>query len=146
MSDKQDLIQLYGIYVQTISANEQRRQTLSALYLSLVAAGIALLGSGKEIQYLAIAVPIAVISLVWFSTIRYFRNLAKAKFKVISEFEENFEIKPFFREWKYYKQEKGGLKIGLTHLELIIPITIFVVSISYIVYDITSKAFCLASG
>ncbi len=134
MNDKQGNVQIYGIYVQTITANEQRRQTLAALYLSLIAAGIALLASDKVTQYIAIAIPVSIVSIVWFSTIRYFRNLAKAKFKVIAELESDFDIKPFEREWEYYKLERGGFKIGLTHLELIIPIVIFSISSAYIIY------------
>ncbi len=134
MSNKQENVNIYGIYVQTITANEQRRQTLAALYLSLVAAGIALLASEKITHYIAVAIPISIVSIVWFATIKYFRNLAKAKFKVIEELEKDFEIKPFGREWEYYKMEKGGLKIGLTHLELIIPIVIFTASSIYVLY------------
>ncbi|TXL12628.1 hypothetical protein BMR04_15250 [Methylococcaceae bacterium HT3] len=74
MNDMQNIVEIYGVYVQTITANEQRRQALSAFYLSVVAAGIALLASEKEIEYLAIAVPISIVSLVWLSTIQYFRN------------------------------------------------------------------------
>lgn len=138
MNDMQNIVEIYGVYVQTITANEQRRQALSAFYLSLVAAGIALLASEKEIEYLAIAVPISIVSFVWFSTIQYFRNLAKAKFKVIAELEDCFEIKPFAHEWGYYKQEKGKYTIGLTHLELIIPSVLFVASSIFIVYRIIS--------
>lgn len=134
MTEKSEIVEIYSIYVQTITANEQRRQTLAAFYLSLVAAGIALLASEKDIQYIAIAIPITIVSLVWFATIRYFRNLAKAKFIVIADLESNFEIKPFTKEWEYYKQEKGRLKIGLTHLELIIPIVIFYSSTAYVLY------------
>ena len=127
MGEKEEIVGIYCAYVQTITANEQRRQTLAAFYLSLVAAGIALIASEKDIQYIAIAIPISIVSLVWFSTVCYFRNLAKAKFKVIADLESNFEIKPFANEWIYYKAEKGWLIIGLTRLELVIPIVIFII-------------------
>ena len=139
MSDRQEIVELYGIYVQTITANEQRRQALAAFYLSLVAAGIAMLASDKDIQYLTIAIPISIVSLVWFATISYFRNLAQAKFKVIGDLEAKFEIKPFTDEWRYYKDARGKWRIGLTHLELIVPATLFITSISYIGYTILAQ-------
>ena len=138
MSDNPRNIDIYSVYVQTITANEQRRQALAAFYLSLVAAGIALFASEKITEYVAIVIPISIISMVWFSTIRYFRRLAKAKFKVISELESGFDIKPFAKEWEYYKSGQGRLKIGLTHIELIIPALIFVVSTSYVLYRVYS--------
>jgi len=136
MSDKSENLAVYGIYVQTITANEQRRQALAAFYLSLVAAGIALLASDKITQYVAIAIPISIVSIVWFSTIKYFRNLAKAKFKVIEELENDFFIKPFAKEWEFYKSAGSRFRISLTHIELIIPATIFVVSTSYVLYSL----------
>lgn len=134
MSEKNNIVEIYGIYVQTITANEQRRQALAAFYLSLVAVGSALLASEKFTQYIAIAFPISIVSLVWFSSIRYFKNLAKAKFKVIDELEDTFEIKPFKHEWEYYKKEKSVLRLGLTQLELIIPAFIFIISSTYVAY------------
>ncbi len=135
MSDKSENLAVYGIYVQTITANEQRRQALAAFYLSLVAAGIALLASDEITQYVAIAIPISIVSIVWFSTIKYFRNLAKAKFKVIEELENDFVIKPFAKEWEFYKSGGSRFKISLTHIELIIPVMIFIVSTLYVLYS-----------
>jgi len=135
MSEGTGSADIYGIYVQTITANEQRRQALVAFYLSLVAAGIALLTSEKVTEYVAIAIPIALVSMIWFSTIRYFRSLAKAKFKVIADLENDFHIKPFTKEWEYYNSERGKFALGLTHIELIIPAIIFLTSSSYILYE-----------
>ena len=107
MTDKEEALELYKTYVDTITANEQRRQQLAAFYLSLVAAGIALLGTIKGIDPLAVLGPMFVIAAVWYATIRYFRRLAQAKFKVIAELESHFTIRPFQLEHRYYKSKSN---------------------------------------
>lgn len=134
MADNSHIIGIYSAYIQTITANENRRQALSAFYLSIIAAGVALLASKSDVHYIVIAIPAAVVSLVWYFTLKYFRSLAKAKFKVIESLESQLEFKPFSTEWEHYNNDGDGLKFGLTQLEVIIPISIFTLNILYIFY------------
>ncbi|GJL96608.1 MAG: hypothetical protein DHS20C06_04250 [Hyphobacterium sp.] len=116
-------IQLYGIYVGTITAAENRRQSYSAILLTLYAATFALLGSDFAIDPIFVVPALAVISWIWWSKIRFLKKLAKSKFAVIEELEAEFEIKPFKSEWKHFKENrKLDLPLGLSDLEMAIPL------------------------
>lgn len=125
--------ELYCAYVTTITAAEQRRQQASAVYLSLISAGIALLGVVKTLDPLYIIFPICIVSSIWLMTLVYFRRLSKSKFFVISILEEGWDYKPFSIEWENFKKQKRNplLRIGLAHLEMAVPISIIILSILY---------------
>jgi signal transduction histidine kinase len=138
MTENPSKLDLYSIYVTTIISNETRRQQASAIYLSLISAGLALIGSIKSINIYYVIFPAIAISVIWLLTIIYFRALAQAKFKVIGEIEKDWEIKPFNFEWKYFKSQKRGafFRVSLTYLEMSIPIITFICSIAYILFDV----------
>ena len=124
-----ELLILHQTYVQTITSNENRRQQLSSIYLSLIAAGVAFWGADSDIDPIFIVSPIFVISLIWFVSIRYFRLLAKAKFKTLEKIEAKFDIMPFSVEWEIFSKKKP---IGLSLLDMAIPLMIFLPSLIYL--------------
>lgn len=133
MSDRPSKSELYSIYVETISTAEQRRQNASAVYFTLTSAAIAFWGSSPAIEPLVVVAPITVGSLLWFLKLYYFRELAKAKFKVLSEIETGWELKPFDLEWKIFKDSKGAIpRVGLTLLEMAVPFVLFLSGILYV--------------
>jgi predicted RND superfamily exporter protein len=46
-----------------------------------------------------------ILCAAWWLLLRSYRLLNSAKFKVINEIEEGFELRPFSREWERLKQE-----------------------------------------
>lgn len=153
MIDKKEILSLYSIYVQTITANEQRRLQISIFYLSLIGAGAALLGSTK-VDPLFVIVPSFFVSLIWFLSIKYFRKLASAKFEVISQMESHFSIKPFKIERSIYKETngarkkvKGGKKrgLGLSHLDMLAPLAFLTISGLYLLSKIILRIIVFVS-
>ena len=63
---RDEALALYAVYVDTVTANESRRQQLSIFYLSIISAGVALLSTTKGINPLFIVAPIFVVSAVWY--------------------------------------------------------------------------------
>ena len=137
--------EIYAVYVQTIRANEQRRQTLSAVYVSLLAAIAALLASDLVFDAIWAAIAPLAISILWFLSVSYFRKLASAKFAVVNRIEANFDVKPFELEWQIFKgsvNEQGEavevkkrlFPYTLTHFDMATPIAIGLVSFGYIVF------------
>ncbi len=133
MCDNKKNIEQYSIYVNTIIANENRRQQVSVVYISLVSAGLTLIKLDYISDNIYILRLISLISIVWFLQILYFRRLAKAKFYVIRKIEQQWDLKPFYEEWEYMERSKilskMRLRLRLTHLEAIIPVLIFICSI-----------------
>ena len=137
MTEKPTKFELYSVFVETITANEQRRQQTSAIYLTLMSAGITILGTVEGLEPIYVIFPITIIGLIWLLSILYFRNLAQAKFSVIAQLEADWETKPFELEWAAFKVKRRSplLRTGLTYLEMIIPSGISAAGICYLVYS-----------
>jgi len=136
MTDQQQNLELYKTFVDTITATEQRRQQASGIYLSLLSAGAATLGIAKDLDPIYIVIPALTISLIWLTSLFYFRGLAEAKFKVINKLEADWPVKPFEFEWQAFKairQKKPLLKISLTYLEMVPPALIFLGGLIYLI-------------
>ena len=145
MMEKSEMLELYSVYAQTVTANEQRRQALSAFYTSLIAIGVVLLSSDNNYDRVWIISALFVVSVIWYFTIRYFRRLAKAKFEVIKLMESHFAVQPFGLEWKFFKGELPGnvetpkkkrrwVQISLTHFDMAIPLIMLVSCGAYLLY------------
>ena len=128
----------YAIYVQSIIATEQRRQSISATYLSLMGAGFAAIGAIRSIDPAFLVIPLTVVSLVWLSSLVYLGRLAKSKFHVIERMEQDWVIKPFGDEWHYFKASKTSFATRwiskLTFIEMIIPALALVTGTTYLAY------------
>lgn len=122
-------IDLYSIYVNTITSAENRRQQALAVYFSLISAGAVLIGTVESVNINFMLTSIDIISFIWLLTIKYFRALAEVKFEVIKRIEKDWEFKPFDIEWKYLKSQKKWL--SLTCLEMIPPSIILIYSVFF---------------
>lgn len=136
MSDQPSEIELYSIFVDTITAAEQRRQQISSIYYSLLIAVFAFLGSDIKISSIYLTLPLSLISLIFFAKIQYFRNLATAKFAVIETLEKDWDVKPFEIEWNEFKNTRKFKFSGfLTGLEALTPLLVAIVAFGYSVYS-----------
>ena len=141
MTDLDRKLEIYKAFISTVTANENRRQQASVVYLGMIAAIVTAVGvvhSNTPLIYPTSL--IFLISAIWFLTIRYFRRLAKAKFSVISEIEKDFPIAPFEMEWEILSDEKNK-QIDLTHLEMLLPLLIALACGGYIVFSVVSHCY-----
>ena len=138
MSDQPTKFELYSIIVGTITANEQRRNQVAAIYLTVISLGTALLGIYDGLEPLFVVVPISITSLFWFLNMLYFRSLAKAKFAVIGEIEAEWNFRPFENEWQKLQSEPSYRRISLTVVESLFPALIFATTLIYFAY----RAWC----
>jgi hypothetical protein len=132
-SDKavEQLLQLHSTIVETACASETKRQSVSVASAGLISAGVAIFASDKDFTFAYLTVPLLIVSSIWFVTVRFYQQLANAKWKVIHELEEHFAYKPFKREWELYKRDKGLFTFGPSTLEQIIPALIFLGTAAY---------------
>lgn len=137
MSDLDFKIEVYKIFVSTITANESRRQRALTVYLGMTAAVATVTSSINDIELIVPAIVVWVISAIWWLSVKYFRNLAQAKFKVIAELEKDFPIAPFKIEWEKFKRRRN--LISLTHLEMVVPTLVFILATIYIIFWMCSK-------
>ena len=124
--------------VDTVSANEQRRQQISSVFITLLAAGFGLAGAIQDFNMVYATAPAFVVSLVWFAQVRFLKRLAIAKFHVISQLEEEFSYQPFAEEWRFLKLDsatKGKrLRLNLSDLEMVVPFCVFLASAIHLVW------------
>lgn len=135
------LLHLHSTMVDTITAAENRRQNYSTLSFGLISAGFALFGSDIDIDKIFISVPVLAISITWLVTVRFFAKLAKAKWDVVDEIEEELNVQPFRREWELFRASKSKLDIGPAKLEQFTPILAILTAGSYIAFRV-ADIFC----
>jgi hypothetical protein len=135
VADCEDFKYFHASIVATITAAEQRRQQNSSIYITLISAGIAAFSKVESGSQIFLAIALLLIAIVWLVKTRSYLQLSKAKWKVVTEIEENFVYKPFTREWQIFNQTKNPmLKLGIVALETIIPALVTIASIVYIIY------------
>lgn len=129
-------LELYRVMVETITANENRRQQMMTVYITVVIAVFAAFGTIPNLDPLHLAILAIPFSVVWFWSLVYFRSLAKAKFKVIDQLEDGFFVRPFGLEWQYLSSAKPKLST----VEMAVPLSILVASMGFLVWRLVLHA------
>lgn len=127
-------LDLYTVYVQTITAAEQRRNQVALAYLAVISIVAGLIGIYDETDALWFVGPIGALALLWFLNMLYFRSLAKAKFEVIKDLEKDWEYKPFAQEWEYLHSMPGYKRVSLSMVETTVPLLICLAAASYVAW------------
>lgn len=120
------MFEQYKMIVNSAIKVTEWRQATNKFYLAvnsaLITAVTYLFGIGINIVTPAIGVIGIVLSIIWRRNLKYYKQLNKAKFKVIYNIEKKLPLKIFMLEQKYYLD--GGGKSG-TEIEAWIP-TVFI--------------------
>lgn len=121
------LLTQYKLYVQMADNLSQRREASNRYYLTLITSpGLILLIATQIIPDVPIPafMPVfvgaigIVISMAWHTSIKSYRDINEAKFKVILDIEKSLHCKGFTKEWRHLKAKKHT---DLTQTERIIP-------------------------
>lgn len=145
MSNQPTKLELYAIFVATITAKEQRRHQVAAIYVALISLGTAFLGVYTDLDPLYITAPVGLTALFWLLNMLYFRSLAKAKFAVIHEIEKDWDFRPFELEWQKLQEQPRQMRISLTFVEILFPALILVGTLIYALYRFCVSASQLVS-
>ena len=140
-----ETIELYRVMVDTVIANEQRRQQISSVFITLIAAGFGAAGAIKDFELLYATIPAAIVSIVWLAQVQFLKRLADAKFHVIGQLEERLSYKPFKEERRFLKRQSSGdgrawFRIGLSQMEMIVPLVILVACLAHIGFEVYSAS------
>lgn len=138
MTKSDETLELLHLMVSTATANEQRRQQISSVFLTLIAGGFAAVGAIEKLELIYVSIPASIVCAVWWLQVRYLKRLATAKFHVIGQLEERLEYRPFAEEWAFLKRDKNSIRIfrglGLSQLEMIVPAILFLAAISHVFF------------
>jgi len=127
-------IEIYRILIDTRTAKEARRHQVTSVNISLLVASMAALGGIRGLDPVFIAIPALPLSIIWFSSLLYFRRLAKAKWHVVSLIEQNFDIQAFSMEYKKFQEYYRIFRLELSQIEMFIPLSIMAVSLGYLAW------------
>ena len=124
------MFEQYKMIVNSAIKVTEWRQATNKFYLAvnsaLITAVTYLFGIGINIVTPAIGVIGIVLSIIWRRNLKYYKQLNKAKFKVIYNIEKKLPLKIFMLEQKYYL-DSGG-KSG-TEIEAWVPAVFILVYI-----------------
>ena len=122
-------IEQYKLYVETAEKNSSRRLTANSFFLTINTGLSALMGymtsfKGIDSVVAQIAVPAAgiILSYFWYRLIISYREMNRAKFKVIHEMEEKLPFRAFEAEWEAVDRGKNSKKYRpYTNIESAVP-------------------------
>lgn len=141
------VLDLYKVAVEQVDRISGRRATANSYFLTVntgLAAFVGLLAAATDasseglpqpdgVALLATAGVGAILSLTWWLLLRSYRDLNRAKFKVITEIEkEHLPVRIFEREWEFLKSDEPlpwwkGRYAELGFIERVVPLLFFVV-------------------
>lgn len=103
----QQYLELYKLAVEMADRVSARRATANAFFLTVNTALLAFVSSGSldDMLWLVALAGIA-LSATWWVLLKSYRDLNAAKFRVITEMENNLEAKVFADEWKRLKENR----------------------------------------
>lgn len=130
MTHEDKTLEIYKVFVDSSLRLTERRQSMNRFNLTIVsglaAAAWVIISTDNinpKLGFLIGILAIWIISLIgtsWKCTIRYYRELSSAKFKVIHKMENEFPAKPFTEEWSIVKSDNKN-KQCLTNWEEFLP-------------------------
>jgi hypothetical protein len=126
-------LEIYKTYVSSADANSARRQVSNNYFLTINTLLIGASGytSNVNILYaLLFSIIGIVICFMWVSFLWSYRNLNRRKFEIIHELELSLPFSPYTREWAGRKEGAGISYIGVTRLEMILPLAFSICHLS----------------
>lgn len=119
------VLEIYKLYVQSADNISARRQSANSFFLSINTAIVGAVGYlSDENGSFGWAVSLAgiLICVVWYRSVRAYKDLNSGKFKVIHEIETKLPISVYDAEWETVGRGKDPkLYLPFTRIEIWIP-------------------------
>lgn len=113
-----------------------RQTAMTTYYVSILSALLGVLAfkdrplsQVDEAIVLAVCVPGALVSILWFTGVSFFRELFRAKIRVLESIEEQLPVQTFAREFQLMKERGRG---SWLYFERLVPI-VFVLAFAGVV-------------
>lgn len=122
MTGNTEINEIYATYVSALLHNEGKRQNANQIYLTISLAVVTTYSTIEGFAKLNAVAMIGFVSIIWILTILFYRNLSRAKFKVLLEMEKQLAFDPFTKEWE--AMPAPHRMVGLTRLEVLAPLVL----------------------
>jgi hypothetical protein len=104
--DRSQYLELYKLAVEMADRVSARRGTANAFFLTVNTTLLAFVTSGLDDALWLVAMAGIALSATWAVLLKSYRDLNAAKFGVITEMENNLDVKVFGDEWKRLKENR----------------------------------------
>lgn len=134
-------VQIYQAYIETISANELRRQQTTTTFLTLIAGALAALGFLSTVDSAYPVVVTLVLAILWRQKIQFFQDLASAKWTICHKLETNLPESPFTDEFAILESTRRARWMSsrkLSDIEKTLPVLLILASIAYLLFRLGS--------
>jgi len=118
------LFEQYKLYVEMADKISHRRAISNAFFLAINTALISLVSYAAQLHSPIYLLNIAglVLSILWFSIIRSYKNLNNAKYGIVNQIEEKLPLRPYSTEWDILKRGRNKkIYWPVTHVESWVP-------------------------
>ncbi len=130
------LLEQYKLFVEMTDRNSERRGLTNRFYITILTGLLALTSWAVSntvlcdlinVLLLLIAVLGLILCGIWFININSYKQMNKAKFKVIHEMEKHLPFPCYDREWEILERGKNHKKyVPYTKIERYIPLVLAV--------------------
>jgi hypothetical protein len=117
-SDEPTRLELYKLFVEMADRTSARRAGTNTFFVTLHSALASIVGlisathtpkhTSDRAGFLTVSIVGFVLSLTWWTLLRYYRRLNTAKFSVINSMESTFPIRPYTEEWQNLHPSGGA--------------------------------------
>lgn len=130
--DPAEYMELYKLAVEMADRVSARRGTANAFFVTVNTALLAFLGLSQLNAAWPVAVGGLAVSITWVLQIKSYRDLNRAKFKVINNAEKRFPLKVYSDEWQYLKKDRRYLEF--TIVEMVVPVVFAVLYLAILLF------------
>lgn len=130
------LLTQWSVCVSQADAISSKRLSSNNIYITVNAALVALMSFTSDWQNCMIALLGIVVVILWNRSLKSYRRLNAAKYKIILELEKHLPASPMDAEWELLKQDKKYHR--LTTTEYVLPLVFLML---YILMPVMSYFF-----
>ncbi len=132
------LIDQYKLAVEMADRVSARRATANSFFLTVQTALVTASGFVQRERW-ALAATGLIVAAAWWLTLRSYRMLNSAKFKVITTIEDSLPASPFQDEWAILDHKNGPLRAryaALSFVEQTVPVVFITLNIGLLIATI----------
>ncbi|HVZ99243.1 MAG TPA: hypothetical protein VG841_02880 [Caulobacterales bacterium] len=132
-------IQLYSVLCDQSDGLGRARRETHQFFITINLAACSALGyllvtpmTGAIALITGLSVLMIVLSLVWMSTLDYYRRINAAKMATLLQLEKGLQVQPLAAEWEHHT--KQGFSLSAGKLERIMPLVFVVGYLGFVIF------------
>jgi hypothetical protein len=142
-AERQELLQVYTMYAESALRLSELRANQNNYYIAVNTAAVGAIGyfylnSSEKLLVLWIFLGIGgtLINACWLAATKSYRNINKAKFLIIQDYEKRLRESPFTKEWQIVK--KNIVHFSISNTEMIVGFAFLLAHLAFLLVSLSS--------